>query len=110
MKSVKANRENPLPLGQLVKMVAPVVIFGVILPFVDMITDLRMISRLYIGIEKPVYNESSLDLIFWINCTAKFSLTRCYSSFTFCQYNPEECWTDQEQHPKFATMLLGKVK
>ena len=46
----EAERDPPLPLGQLVKMTAPIFLFGVILPFVDMVTDLRMIIRLYVGV------------------------------------------------------------
>ena len=36
--------------GQLVKMAAPIILFSIILPTVDNVTDLRMIIRLYTGI------------------------------------------------------------
>ena len=129
MKSVEAESETPLPLGQLVKMSAPVVIFGVILPFVDMITDLRMITRLYVGVGKPIINGSSYGFYttygefeyyghqkFCQDNPRECQLYRIYSNstydrikdpYTYCQDNPEECWTEREQHPMFATMLLG---
>ena len=81
-------------------MTAPIVIFGVTLPLVDMITDLRMIIRLYVGVPRCAVKETSLPLY---NST-------CFKSDdigTYCQENPGECST--EQHPIFASMLLGKL-
>ena len=74
MKNTEAEKGTPLPLGQFVKMTAPIFLFGVILPFVDMVTDLRMIIRLYQGVQG-------------------------------CGDYPGDCST--EQHPIFASMLLG---
>ena len=77
MTNVEKESGTPLPLGQLVKMIAPIFIFGVILPFVDMVTDLRMITRLFVGIDKPVINVR----INGINV----------GPYKYCQDNPEEC-------------------
>ena len=85
--------DKPLPLGQLVKMTAPVLFFGVILPFVDMVTDLRMIIRLYVGVGEPVCSKN------WIANTY-------YRDYQDYQGNIGACST--EQHPIFASMLLGK--
>ena len=97
MTSIKKEPETPLPLGQFVKMTGPVFIFGVILPFVDMVTDLRMIIRLYGGVHACAGNISQRDL--------------CHQAEdfdTYCQNNPGRCAT--EQHPIFASILLGKLK
>ena len=44
------SKSAPPPLtmttGQLVKMAAPIVLFSILLPAVDNVTDLRMITRL----------------------------------------------------------------
>ena len=50
MKAKESEPEAPLSLWPFVKMTAPVFLFGVILPFADIVTDLRMIIRLYIGV------------------------------------------------------------
>ena len=94
MTKIEKEPETPLPLGQLVKMTAPVFGFGVILPLVDMVTDLRMIIRLYAGVQGCAVNASDT----------------CFGSAdidTHCQENPGECST--VQHTIFASMLLGKL-
>ena len=94
MTNVEKEPGTPLPLGQLVKMIAPIFMFGVILPFVDMVTDLRMIIRLYAGLQGCSVN-------------ANFTCFESANSDIYCQENPEECST--EQHPIFASILLGKL-
>ena len=96
MTRVEKEPETPLPLGQFVKMTAPVFIFGVILPIVDIFTDLRMIIRLYVGVpgckhySRPRHNP----------CLEAEDFN------TYCQDNPGGCST--EQHSIFASILLGK--
>ena len=85
MENMDVERDTSLPLGQLVKMTAPIFLFGVILPFVDMVTDLRMIIRLYVGV------QGCSDELYWE-----------------CQDNPRARLTEPEHHPIFASMLLGK--
>ena len=99
MTKIKNKPETPLPFGQFAKMTAPILGFGVIVPFVDIVTDLRMIIRLYAGVPRcSSGNETSLyDSI-------------CFKSEdidTYCQENPGECST--ERHPIFASTLLGKL-
>ena len=99
MKNNEAERDSPLPKGQLVKMMAPIFLFGVILPFVDMVTDLRMIIRLYVGVGVPgcdYYNS---------NRTVYYACLRAPDLEKYCQDNPGDCST--EQHPIFASMLFG---
>ena len=100
MNEIMANNEKepgtPLPMGQLVKMTAPIFLFGVILPFVDVVTDLRMIIRLYVGVPGCAGNATRHCL----NLGADEDFDK------YCQDNPGEC--SKEQHPIFASILLGK--
>ena len=98
MKNNEAERDTPLPLGQLVKMTAPVFLFGVILPFVDMVTDLRMIIRLYVGV--PGCSRSNSNNSVYHACVGAPDLEK------YCQDNLGACPT--ERHQIFAFMLLGK--
>ena len=90
MKAKESVPEVPLSLWPFVKMTAPVFLFGVILPFADIVTDLRMIIRLYIGVPgcATYYCRYSKD------------------QASYCQENPGEC--DTEKHTIFATMFLGR--
>ena len=92
MKAKEPEPEAPLSLWPFVKMTAPVFLFGVILPFADIVTDLRMIIRLYLG----------------VTVCGPEARWRCSVSQvnTFCKENPGECVT--EKHTVFATMFLGR--
>ena len=98
MKNNKAEQDTPLPLCQLVKMTAPVFLFGVILPFVDIVTDLRMIIRLYMGV--PGCSRSNSNNSVYHACVGAPDLEK------YCQDNLGACPT--ERHQIFAFMLLGK--
>ena len=95
MKNNEEARDTPLSLSQLVKMTAPIFLFGVILPFVDMVTDLRMIIRLYVGV--PGCSSS--------NWTVYYACQRAPDLEKYCQDNLGACLS--EKHPIFASMLLG---
>ena len=90
---MKSKSEAPLSFWPFVRMTAPVFLFGVILPFTDIVTDLRLILRLYIGVT---------------GCRGGDTGWQCWSSpvNTYCQENPGECKT--VKHPIFATMFLGR--
>ena len=96
MTNVEKEPGTPLPLGQLVKMIAPIFIFGVILPFVDMVTDSRMIIRLYTGVQGCSVNASDI-----YTCLESADIDK------YCQENPGECST--KQHTIFASMLLSEL-
>ena len=49
--SMSTKSPPPLTNWELVKMAAPIVLFGILLPTVDNYTDLRLIIRLYTGVE-----------------------------------------------------------
>ena len=94
MKLKESESEAPLSFWPFVRMTAPVFLFGVILPFTDIVTDLRLILRLYIGVTGCGGDGDTG----W----------QCWSSHvsTYCQEHPEECKT--VKHPIFETLLLGK--
>ena len=57
MSSKSAPPPLSLTTGQLVKMAAPIVLFSILLPAVDNVTDLRMITSLYTGITGCVRSD-----------------------------------------------------
>ena len=80
-----------------VRMTGPVFIFGVILPFVDIGTDFRLIYRLYNG--TLGCNSSNIG---W----QKLNET-CFADVEkYCNENPEECI--YETHEIIASLMLGK--
>ena len=94
----------PLSTWQMVKMFSPIVIFSILLPLVDIVTDLRMIITLYTGVYACNSNE-----IYWIygQDTYREIFDTCRKdASTFCQQNPSLC--SFAKHEKFATMLLSK--
>ena len=94
MKAKEPEPEAPLSLWPFVKMTAPVFLFGVILPFADIFTDLRMIIRLYLGVT---------------GCGPEAGWQCRYSQSqvnTYCKENPGEC--EAEKHTVFATMFLDR--
>ena len=95
----------PLNTWQMVKMFSPIVIFSILLPLVDILTDLRMIITLYTGVYACNSNE-----IYWIygQDTYREIFDTCRKdASTFCQQNPSLC--SFAKHEKFATMLLSKL-
>ena len=81
------------------RMTAPVFIFGVILPFVDIGTDFRLIYRLFNGVLGCKYHRENG----WV------TTRECrYSKdiHKYCHENPEKCV--QERHELLASVLLGK--
>ena len=90
----------PLSTWQMVKMFGPIVFFSILLPFVDIVTDLRMIITLYTGIQACDKTRIRMN---WDWDTYRVCLA---NSSTFCQQTPSLC--NVETHPTFATMLLSK--
>ena len=85
------------------KMFGPVILFSIILPFIDIITDLRMIIRLaFIGIDScitpSVSNNITLDE--YKVCFRSDELSE------FCPRNPNLCKKEIKQN--FAILLIGK--
>ena len=78
----------PLTTWELVKMTGPLILFGILLPTVDNLTDLRMIIRLYIGIP-GCNNVDPLDYIREMNGTWEDLITCQQDPDTYCRLNPE---------------------
>ena len=77
----------PLTTWELVKMTGPIILFGILLPTVDNLTDLRMIIRLYTGItgckfvDPDNYNRET-------NGTWEDLITCQQNPNTYCRLNP----------------------
>ena len=84
----------------------PIILFSIVLPFIDIITDLRLIIRLFSGVSGCIswYDAEQLNVSFG-------DVTACRKSddlSTFCQQypNPDVCTLGK--HNKFATFVLGE--
>ena len=81
----------------------PIILFSIVLPLVDILTDLRLIVRLYSG------------HLYCIPCQWKWcypELESCRKSedlSTFCQQEENRNVCKLEELPKFATLLLGEL-
>ena len=74
----------------------PIILFSIVLPLIDIVTDLRMIIRLFSGITGCVSYEDMVKL----NVSSS-DRQECHSSddlSTFCQLHPNVC--KLEKHEK----------
>ena len=76
----------PLTTWELVKMTGPIIFFGILLPTVDNLTDLRMIIRLYKGIPGCKYVDQ-WDYVNKMNGTWEHVVTCQQDPDTYCQEN-----------------------
>lgn len=104
---------------EMLKMFLPIVFFNIILPLIDIVTDLRLIIRLYSSV---IYNciprrdlilnyytgyyyyedgNRNVSYIEWKNCSNSGT-----ELDNFCQQYPNSCI--EETHYKFATLLMGE--
>ena len=107
-----------------IKTFLPIILFSIILPLIDIVTDLRLIIRLYSGIYICIqfsdliwigeygsenrygiynYENGSRNISYeeWGDCKDSVDLS------DFCQQNANPCI--REKHIKFATLLLGEL-
>ena len=77
----------PLTTLELVKMTGPIILFGILLPTVDSLTDLWMIIKLYGGIIGCKYVDPE-DYISSTNGTWEDLFTCQQDPDTYCQLNP----------------------
>ena len=82
----------------------PIILFSIVLPIIDIVTDIRLIIRLFSGFTSCIYQDDieklNVSPIEWEKCLFSDDLS------TFCQLNPNVC--KLEKHNKFATLLLGE--
>ena len=83
----------------------PIILFSIVLPLIDIVTDLRIIIRLYSGITGCIPHEDisrlNVDYYDWDSCRTTDDLS------TFCQQDENRNVCTLEDHTKFATLLLG---
>ena len=92
--------ESTLTIKSMIKMFGPIVIFNIVLPLVDIITDLRLISRLYIPICNAQYGAKlNISWSEFRDCHDSDDLS------TFCHLNPHVC---DPKYKKFAILLFGE--
>ena len=92
--------QSTMTTKEMAKSFSPIILFSIVLPLIDIFTDLRLIIRLYSGIKSC--NPVNVTWNEWAYCNRIDDL----STSTFCQQFPNSCQT--EKHHKFATLLLGK--
>ena len=91
---------------EMLKTFSPIILFSIVLPFIDIVTDLRLIIRLFSGvtscvplmdkdIDKSNITDSDISL-----CSSSEDLSK------FGQLPPYVC--KHEKLHKFAISLLGK--
>ena len=123
-----SNRAQPprtMTTKEMSKSFLPIILFSIILPLIDIVTDLRLIIRLYSGVYSCIqyptdliwrykyeglkkygiyyYEDGSRNISYeeWRDCEKSDDLSN------FCQQNPNPCI--REKHIKFATLLLGEL-
>ena len=103
--TVQAFQAQPKMTMEMLKMFFPIVLFSIILPLIDIVTDLRLIIRLYSGIYGcRSYEDVKLNvsLIEWNDCRNSKDLSK------FCQHNlmPKACIFETQYN--YATLLFGE--
>ena len=80
----------------------PIILFSIVLPLIDIVTDLRMIIRLFSDIQTCIYYEDDKNVSAreWNTCTDSEDLSE------FCLLYPNLC--KYEKHNNSAILLLGE--
>ena len=79
--------KSTLTIKTMIKMFGPIVLFSIVLPLVDILTDLRLISKLYFGKYRCRYTNITDN-----------ERRDCFTSDdlpTFCRLNPTVCRTSR---------------
>ena len=114
--SVQASRaQSTMTTKEMIKMFLPIVFFSIVLPFIDIVTDLRLIVRLYSGVYRCIPFEDlgkfNISYSVWGQCRDSIgTLNTLYSDnrTNYCTKNPMPKVCTVEEHNKFATILLGE--
>ena len=89
----------------MLKTILPILLFNIVLPFIDIVTDLRIILRLFSGITvcRRVRNDGYKSVANRVRL-----LIECKRSdlSKFCPEHPDMC--KLEKHEKLAFLLFGK--
>ena len=96
---------SKLTTKEMLKMFGPIILFSIILPSIDIITDIRMV--IILATQKIYSCKPSLHTDYGSNITSD-EYARCRFSEdldSFCKLYPNLCKLDL--HTKFATLLVG---
>ena len=107
--SVQASlAKSTMTSKEMTKMFLPIVLFSIILPLVDIVTDLRLIIQLYSDaytcISYGDWEKYNVSYSEWEDCIDSDDMTN------FCQQYPMPKACVLESHSNFATMLFGEYK
>ena len=98
------HTQSTMTTKEMAKSFPPIILFSIVLPFVDIITDLRMIFILY---SRPLpYCIKTRDFRGFYVYNSECLTTNDIE--TFCRTQPNLC--NFEIHKRFATMLLGEYR
>ena len=91
--------QSTMTIKEMAKSFSPIILFSIILPLIDIYTDLRLIFILF-SRSVPYCNDDISN-----------SYSECSNAYyreLFCQNQPNLCKI--ESHKKFATLLLSKYE
>ena len=96
------GHQTTMTTKEMSKSFLPIILFSIVLPLIDIVTDLRIIIRLFSGIPGCIYaSYTSWDDWNW----------KCYHAedlSTFCQQDENRHVCKVEKYTIFATLLLGE--
>ena len=95
-------KENAMTIKTMIKIFGPIVLFSIVLPLVDILTDLRLISRFYF-----FHSCISWDDIKRLKLNISHSeVGECWDYMSkFCQLESTVCVT---KYKKYAILLFGE--
>ena len=96
--------QSNMTTKEMLRTFSPIILFSIVLPIIDIVTDIRLIIRLFSSFNSCICHEDieklNVSHTEWENCLFSQDLS------TFCQLYPHVC--KLEKHSKFATILLGE--
>ena len=97
--------QSTMTTMEMAKSFSPIILFSIVLPLIDIFTDLRMILILF---SRSFLYCISNDVDISISNSDYQNCRETYYKEAFCKNQPNLC--NIERHNKFATLLLGKYK
>ena len=96
------HTQSTMTTKEIAKSFFPIILFSIVLPLIDIFTDLRMIIRLFFGITNCINSDDDINVSYgeYRKCSFSDDLS------TFCLQYPNLCRT--EEYNKFAILFLGK--
>ena len=101
--------KSTMTTKEMSKTFLPIILFSIVLPLIDIVTDLRIIIRLYFGISGCIPYENEERIRLNVSYDELISCETTGDLSTFCQQDENRRLCQIEDHSKFATLLLGKL-